>query len=74
MRKLFLGCTSILSAVMIMCTGFLISALKSVERSADINSGAFRYSIFNIEFWWFIIPLLLLILGLWLVYSADKDQ
>ncbi|WP_269322062.1 hypothetical protein [Paenibacillus massiliensis] len=42
MRKLFLGCTSILSAVMIMCTGFLISALKSVERSADINSGAFR--------------------------------
>ncbi|MEK3786355.1 hypothetical protein [Paenibacillus sp. FSL K6-1230] len=44
MRKLFLGCTSILSAVMIMCTGFLISALKSVEWSADINSGAFRTS------------------------------
>lgn len=42
MRKLILGCTSILSAVLIMCTGFLISALKSVERSTDINNGAVR--------------------------------
>lgn len=73
MIKLFLGCTSIISSVIILCTGFLISALKSVDRSADINSGAFRYSIFNIDLWWFVIPVLLLIIGFWLIYSYSKD-
>ncbi|WP_110931989.1 hypothetical protein [Paenibacillus bouchesdurhonensis] len=75
MRKLFLGCTSIVSSVIFLCTGFLISALKSVDRSADINSGAFRYSIFNIHISWFIIPVILFIFGLWLVYlSQDAEK
>lgn len=74
MLKMLLGCTSILSSVIIMCTGFIVSALKSVQESSNVNSGAFKYSLFNINFFWFIIPLVLLILGFTFLYSYSKNS
>lgn len=74
MLKLLLGCTSILSSVIILCTGFIISALKSVQESSNENSGAFNYGIFDINFLWFIIPLILLIIGFTFLYSYSKNN
>lgn len=74
MLKLLLGCTSILSSVIIVCTGFIISALKSVQEISNVNNGAFKYGLFNINFFWFIIPLILIILGFTFLYSYSKDD
>ncbi len=76
MKKLLLGCTLILSSVMIGCTGFLISALRSVQIAADSITlpVSFKYSIFNLNFFWFLIPLLLLIAGIYFVYTAAGED
>ncbi|ANS73833.1 hypothetical protein AWM70_03985 [Paenibacillus yonginensis] len=74
MIKIFLGCTSIICAFIVLCTGFLISALSSVQNAAhNVNSGAFEYSIFNINWFWFLVPVILIVIGFSLLYSAREE-
>lgn len=73
MRKLLMGCLSILSAVIILSTGFIVSALKSIRSVINDPNRSFEYSLFNIELWWFIIPVILLIAGFWLIYNYDQE-
>lgn len=73
MRRLLMGCTSILSAIIILCTGFIVSGLNSISRVINNPNRSFEYSLFNIEIWWFIIPLVLLIAGWWLIYNYDQE-
>lgn len=59
MTKLFLGCTSLLAGVIVICTGFIVSALEDLRP----GSGNFSYSLFDLNLWWVIIPLVLLAAG-----------
>ncbi len=74
MIRIFLGCTSLISAVIILCTGFIISGLRSVHYSNNVNVGAFRYNLFNISSSWFVVPILLVIIAVLLIYSASNDK
>ncbi|QCT01675.1 hypothetical protein E6C60_0956 [Paenibacillus algicola] len=73
MITILLGITSIISSVIVLCAGFIVSALRSVHYSAGINLGAFEYSLFNISFLWILIPILLFIIGVFLLYLSAKD-
>lgn len=74
MIKQLLACVSFLSSVVILCTGFIVSALESVQKAINNNnSGAFRYSLFDLSIWWIIIPVLLIIIGVVLLISSKKQ-
>ncbi len=73
MIKLLLGCTSIVCATIILCTGFIIAGLRGAAQSSQINGGAFQYPLFDIGIIWFIIPLFLLVVGGILIYTSKYD-
>lgn len=73
MGKLLIGITCLVSSVLILCTGFIISALKSVHDASYANINSFEYNIFSIHFLWFLVPLILFILGCYLSYAGSKD-
>ncbi len=72
MVRIFLGCTSILSSVIILCTGFILSGLNSLQDAITSRSGGFVYSIFDINLFWFIVPILLFIIGVIFIYSNSE--
>ncbi len=76
MTKIFLGRTSIICAVIILCTGFILSALESVHDTATMyaGGGSFTYSIFNINWFWFIVPVILIVIGFSLLYSRARNR
>jgi len=73
MIKLLLGCTSILCAIIIFCTGFILAGLKGAAYSSQINGGAFQYQLLDIGIVWLIIPLILIVAGGILVYNSRHD-
>ncbi|MDO7907058.1 hypothetical protein Q5741_11585 [Paenibacillus sp. JX-17] len=64
MVKLFLGSISLLSAVIMICTGFIVSALTH-------QSG---YSLFRLSLWWIIIPVAMAAIGIGLLVSYQRDE
>lgn len=72
MRKLLTGITFVVCSVMVICTGFILSALYSVHNSHPISVN-FTYSIFKINFLWFLIPVVLFGIGIYLMSWKDED-
>ncbi|MCL9662989.1 hypothetical protein L2089_20055 [Paenibacillus hunanensis] len=73
MIKLMLGCTSILSSMMLLCTGFILAGFQGLSISSQVNGGAFSYNILNDSLIWLVSFLIFLIVGLVLIYSSRRE-
>ncbi len=73
MIKLMLGCTSILSSIMLLCTGFILAGLQGVSVSSQVNGGAFSYNILSSGLIWFVSFLIFLVVGILLIYSSRRE-
>ena len=70
MIKVITGCSLFLASICILCTGFIISAIGSSDRTMNSN---FTYSILNINILWMVIPVVLFIIACIVTYSGTKN-
>lgn len=70
MIKVIIGCSLFLASIYILCSGFIISAIGSSDRTVNTN---FAYSIWQINILWTIVPIVLFVVACIVTYSGYKE-
>ncbi|TKJ91724.1 hypothetical protein PaeCFBP13512_10375 [Paenibacillus sp. CFBP13512] len=70
MIKVITGCSLFLASICILCTGFIISAIGSSDRTMNSN---FTYSILDINILWTLVPIILFVIACMITYSGYKE-
>lgn len=68
--KVMIGCSLFLASIGILCSGFIISAIGSSDRTVNTN---FTYSILDIHWLWTVVPIVLFIVACLFTYSGYKE-